>query len=1081
MKILKLRFLNLNSLYGEWEIDFTSPEYVSNGIFAITGATGAGKSTILDAICLALYGSTPRLNIISKSTNEIMSRKTGECFAEVTFRVNTGLYTCHWSQHRARKSSDGKLSDSKHEISDTNTGKVLANKKRDVSNLVIEKSGMDLDRFTRSILLAQGSFSAFLKATADERAPILEQITGTEIYSDISKKIHERQRLESDKYSILVAETEGITFLSDEVETQLKVELNQANTSEKVCSDKNTQLNNFILWKNRILNLEKECEHLSQSHKTILVDIDNFKPRREFLNKAIKAGELDGDYAIFNNLFDIQIKEKEILSSIGLELPLILKDQKQSEEKYKESESKLLQLKDFYTKEQDLIKRVREMDYDIHQRTLLMDERNSDFNINIKNVEVIEGQISKLQEKRLNVEKESLVINEYLENNRNSSELVLGLSGLKHRLEIYKNDIDKLYFKEIDVKNQDKKITELEQDKVLVEKSHGSIIKDRDTSILNIKDENKNLIKLLNGRLLREYRAELKSLIKEKGLLVKISSLEEERKNLRSDIACPLCGSKDHPYAKGYSVNLDEADVKIKTLENLISQVEESEFRIKELEKKDSQINKLVTESEKSLFTIGLELDEAYKNINRLKEEFKELSKESEAVKESLELSITKYTIEEIDFDDIDNLIILLDKKSNLWLEYSNKSEGLISNLKEFESSIKRFQDDLEIKKIEIKSNKIKMEDIKSQFDLSVKTRKELYGVKDPEVQEQRLNAEIKSFEGDIKSLRIVNEQLTHKFVELNTRNESLKSSINIRDKKLEELDLKLQTSYKKLGFVDKVDFLKHRISRKERDSLLNRVGELDSSLSSIIARKRDRELNLENELDKKLTERDLPELKEDLNSSIKESKIFGEKIGAMKQQLQNNFDSMLKIKEKEEKIKAQKVECENWQKLHSLIGSADGKRFRNFAQGLTFEQMVFFANRELVKLSDRYLLIRDKDSPLELNVIDNYQAGEIRSTKNLSGGESFIISLSLALGLSRMASNKVRVDSLFLDEGFGTLDEEALETALDTLSGLHQDGKLIGVISHIPALKKRILTQINIRKNAGGRGSISGPGCKHL
>ena len=116
-------------------------------------------------------------------------------------------------------------------------------------------------------------------------------------------------------------------------------------------------------------------------------------------------------------------------------------------------------------------------------------------------------------------------------------------------------------------------------------------------------------------------------------------------------------------------------------------------------------------------------------------------------------------------------------------------------------------------------------------------------------------------------------------------------------------------------------------------------------------------------------------------------------------------------------------MECENWQKLHSLIGSADGKRFRNFAQGLTFEQMVFYANRELIKLSDRYLLIRDNDNPLELNVIDNYQAGEIRSTKNLSGGESFIISLSLALGLSRMASNKVRVDSLFLDEGFGTLD----------------------------------------------------------
>ena len=124
---------------------------------------------------------------------------------------------------------------------------------------------------------------------------------------------------------------------------------------------------------------------------------------------------------------------------------------------------------------------------------------------------------------------------------------------------------------------------------------------------------------------------------------------------------------------------------------------------------------------------------------------------------------------------------------------------------------------------------------------------------------------------------------------------------------------------------------------------------------------------------------------------------------------------------------------------------------------------MTAHANRRLREMTDRYLLIRDEEQPLELNVIDNYQAGEIRSTKNLSGGESFIVSLALALGLSQMASRNVRVDSLFLDEGFGTLDEDALETALETLAGLRQDGKLIGVISHVAALKERIGTQIQV------------------
>jgi exonuclease SbcC len=216
------------------------------------------------------------------------------------------------------------------------------------------------------------------------------------------------------------------------------------------------------------------------------------------------------------------------------------------------------------------------------------------------------------------------------------------------------------------------------------------------------------------------------------------------------------------------------------------------------------------------------------------------------------------------------------------------------------------------------------------------------------------------------------------------------------------------------------------------------------------------------------------PQFKE-FEESLKELR---DAVAGIKHKLSENTAAKERIKAKQSAIEAQKKECHRWEKLHGLIGSADGKKYRNFAQGLTFELMVSHANRQLEKMTDRYLLIRDDQQPLELNVIDNYQAGEIRSTKNLSGGESFIVSLTLALGLSKMASRKVRVDSLFLDEGFGTLDEESLETALETLSGLHQDGKLIGIISHVYALKERISTQINITPVSGGRSSLSGPGC---
>ncbi|MFH1082874.1 MAG: SbcC/MukB-like Walker B domain-containing protein, partial [Pseudomonadota bacterium] len=221
--------------------------------------------------------------------------------------------------------------------------------------------------------------------------------------------------------------------------------------------------------------------------------------------------------------------------------------------------------------------------------------------------------------------------------------------------------------------------------------------------------------------------------------------------------------------------------------------------------------------------------------------------------------------------------------------------------------------------------------------------------------------------------------------------------------------------------------------------------------------------------------------LKENISACESDLKQIRHDIGGIAKSLSENEKLREKQQERIKSIETQKKECARWDDLHQLIGSADGKKFRNFAQGLTFEMMTVHANRQLKKMTDRYLLIRDASQPLELNVIDNYQAGEIRSTKNLSGGESFIVSLALALGLSHMASQNVRVDSLFLDEGFGTLDEDALETALETLAGLQQDGKLIGVISHVTALKERISAQIQVTPETGGRSSLTGPGCRRI
>lgn len=205
------------------------------------------------------------------------------------------------------------------------------------------------------------------------------------------------------------------------------------------------------------------------------------------------------------------------------------------------------------------------------------------------------------------------------------------------------------------------------------------------------------------------------------------------------------------------------------------------------------------------------------------------------------------------------------------------------------------------------------------------------------------------------------------------------------------------------------------------------------------------------------------------------------ERKGELKAGLDRNEQNKQQRKDLAKQEKKQAQVFKKWEALNKLIGSAEGDKFSRMAQGITFEVLLAYANQSLRRMSDRYVLVRDErnpSKPLEISVADNYQAGDIRPVSNLSGGESFVVSLALALGLSEMSSSKTRIDSLFIDEGFASLDEEYLELALQTLSTLgNREGKLVGVISHVAALKDRIDTQIEVSRLPGGRSTLAGPG----
>ncbi|HNV71592.1 MAG TPA: AAA family ATPase, partial [Candidatus Ozemobacteraceae bacterium] len=216
MKINTLVFENLNSLKGRFQIDFNDPQLAGSGIFAISGPTGSGKTTILDAITLALFASTARLKrAINQSSNELMTRGTAHCRAEVEFEATVPdgrrlTFRSYWEQRRARNRPDGNLQPARMglmQVSDKCPGDTFdCQQLTKVPGVVEQITGLDFNRFTRTCLLAQGQFAAFLEADDRDRAEILEQITGTEVYARISQAVFDRDKLEREKITLLEAQ-----------------------------------------------------------------------------------------------------------------------------------------------------------------------------------------------------------------------------------------------------------------------------------------------------------------------------------------------------------------------------------------------------------------------------------------------------------------------------------------------------------------------------------------------------------------------------------------------------------------------------------------------------------------------------------------------------------------------------------------------------------------------------------------------------------------------------------------------------------------------------------------------------------
>lgn len=763
--------------------------------------------------------------------------------------------------------------------------------------------------------------------------------------------------------------------------------------------------------KNEIfITLETQNADLKKSQK-LLIEKENWATENK------KYEELVSNYTAIENENQLLVassseikKQNSEIAELQKDLNLKKSNAKKAEEDYKGKENNLVaKTKELETQKLALVKLLEGKELSVHQ---LEKENISNFCIQIKYLIEIENAI------------------------------------LTNQKEI--NDFDKKIkqYKKLDIANLEK----IETDKKIITNLENQI---------NLLEENIKLTKT-------------------------IQSLDEHRQNLKDGEECPLCGALEHPFAKG---NIPKIGEKEKELANLKKQFQD--------------ITKTIHQNEKNYTRSVSDKENALKN--KAKEEktlsdnlIKQIEKLSEIKNINPNFSLPKgekriEKLEEILTTTKENV-----KAINLLITKVTSCEKELSNLHDKE--IPKLQEEKQ------KADKLKTDALTAQklAEQILKTKQEIAD----SIQEKHIVENV-AFLNKLKNYAVENMEALKKCldtwnenqkqtVELIDKIKTLSSNIAINNKELENQTNSLKEKQKDQQNIE----IEKQKSSNEREEIFakksveeeeNRLKKLlknaettkanaekcktdtNTELEKYKAIVTDKEKELLKTEEEKITEKTTDELQSELDKYKIKSDEFSQKIGAHRQRLNFNSENLKncgnKLKEKEK----QQAVCGKWGNLNELIGSVDGKKYRNFAQALTFEHLIGLSNRQLQKMSDRYILKRTGDSsnPFELSVIDKFQNDEERTAQNLSGGEKFIVSLSLALGLSNMASKNMRIDTMFIDEGFGTLDADYLDVALNALSNLQSEGKIIGIISHLTELKERIATHVEVVSYCNGHSKI--------
>jgi len=1163
LKLLSLRLKNINSFKNDIHLDFTTEPLSGAPLFAITGPTGSGKTTLLDAISVALYNRTPRLDGTGSSNPvNLLSQGTREGFSEVVFQASDTQYLAQW---RARRSKKG---DIKPEVKllRADTGELITSRRKgksgsDMADMSVEDAvtrilGMDFNAFRRSILLAQGDFAAFLKASADERRQILEATTGMGQFEVLKENLNQQFRKVTGEYDIAGAGLESIPQVSageigaaEKELVQLEAELLGLNGPRTALEKEKEEEQRRVDAHNKL----DEARNRQQELLSMKYDMESLKTEIE---RAQKASDIRPEMGSYHT-------EKERVEKLEIALKGSIQEKKDGQKRFDEVKAKYEAANLEFETERDGAKEKKKT---FNEAAVLetrgkeqleeADKRQHEANSLKVKLDKLNSQIQQKNKEITALEEQLKGDREFIEHNplpENADDLLAHASQIAASLDVKEQTLgekqkaldrekneQRAKIKEMEgIVNEGKDIETRKSDitsrleaarqalQPLIKEGGSSYLRtlgsawgevrdagsrflesygqlsrifDDTISTASVQDFNDKLhefkyrTELLNQQVMTAGEKVKRCHAEEKAVAAANQALILRREHLTTGEPCPVCGSTEHPNAGKHEPDregsIDMAKENVQSAESELDTAKkglESIFKelLKLAKKKvtacDKQVDKIeslskqMDSTEGELKLVGQQIEASNTRIDALNNQMEGIGKRI------LDISAG---IKEMEDDIVNNneqfyLIIPA--------EFAGKPPGSAfdkfkKHLSKTRESIRRLEQNnstfVELGTF-VHENSQRLDEDSTRYNSLLETAAgyryegaglieqvmEITGGKGVEAARSALELHLIKKEKNRNTMLEDSSQAETKLAAITARLAEQKNDLDRTQENLSATRLVYQQALVNAGFEsakeheasfrDPTWMDEKKQALQQYDKNRHTVEENIRIHKAVFAQTPFNPGDLRHILDR---ERELLALIEEKNT------LKGGLTGKIKT-LNENFT---KRQEQEKKLEGARAEMERWQKL---AGAIPANSLRDFALQSMFDLLITIANRQLSDITSRYAL-RAVDLK-DMVVTDLWNAGEQRPVETLSGGESFLVSLSLALALSELSSGRKRLESLFLDEGFGTLDSETLDAALNALESLRLSGRTIGVISHIDQLTRRIPVRIDVKRTGVGTSTI--------